>query len=79
MSDLTRAIEELEAKVARLTSRGFEDLHHENEQLRRLLKGYIEDHRDSNGIRAPEGHLLCGCDLCVEAGGILAPREGCER
>ena len=31
-------IQELEAKVTRITSRGFEDLNHENEQLKAKLK-----------------------------------------
>ena len=35
---LEQRIEELEAKVDRLTSRGFEDLHHENETLKQLLE-----------------------------------------
>jgi len=43
-------VEELEAKVDRLTSRGFEDLHYENEQLQRKYEALVE------GINSAQSH-----------------------
>lgn len=42
MCDIVEEVHALEDKIERLTSRGFEDLHFENEQLKAKLESYEE-------------------------------------
>lgn len=54
IADLEAANRKLEGKVGRLTARGFEDLHFENEQLRGELSDLKQRENDIQGQRLGE-------------------------